>query len=318
MWLPWASSTATLSFASAISPSTTTPTTTPRSIRRPWAPAEWRLQINIGREPGTWMPPEWAASGARLFFPVDCRINSELLLHLDNNKSNQMPAELELDWMSGRRARQVTVLEDATYITSSGEQIVSLPEQGGGWSLALPRQKGQAGTLRLWLDVDACDDDTNTIAAQKNDVILFAADRLYLSAKCWRESDWTIGRRLMIPIQQAAARAQERVDAQLSHETGDRGLDGTNPLDTVRASIQMAVLVKERDRCLQALREADQILPSSIDKRKDGGGTSGLFGAWPGSTEGLVVAPGTVCVKRKKLFGDEFHVVGRWDASPIC
>lgn len=46
--------------------------------RRPRASARlalggttWRIVLNVGRERGTWMPDEWAASGARLSFPLD-------------------------------------------------------------------------------------------------------------------------------------------------------------------------------------------------------------------------------------------------------
>ena len=31
---------------------------------------ETQLTLNIGREPGTWMPKEWGASGARLSLPM--------------------------------------------------------------------------------------------------------------------------------------------------------------------------------------------------------------------------------------------------------
>ena len=37
----------------------------------------WRLQLNVGREHGSAMPPEWAASGARLSFSVDTEFGAE-------------------------------------------------------------------------------------------------------------------------------------------------------------------------------------------------------------------------------------------------
>lgn len=242
---------------------------------------------------------EWAASGARLGFAVDCRIKSE-----------RSSDESELEWTGGRSAQQVTVLEDPVYVTAAGEQVLYIPEKGGGWSMQLPRQKGQAGTLRLWLDLEESEDEAG-LAAKKNDVTLDASDRLYLSAKCWRENDYQIGKRKMIPIQKAAQDAQDRVNARLSHESGDQRLDGKDALETINASIEMAVLIKQRDEALQALREAELILPSSND------GKSALFGGWPGTTEGLVLATGTVSVKRKKFLRDEFHIVGTWRATPV-
>ena len=32
--------------------------------------SQWRIVFNLGREPGTWMPPSWGASGERLRFTV--------------------------------------------------------------------------------------------------------------------------------------------------------------------------------------------------------------------------------------------------------
>eukprot|EP00966_Prymnesium_polylepis_P014245 329141-Prymnesium_polylepis.1 len=37
--------------------------------------SSWRLRLNIGREPGSAMPAEWAASGARLSLTIDVRFD---------------------------------------------------------------------------------------------------------------------------------------------------------------------------------------------------------------------------------------------------
>ena len=274
------------------------------SRRSPWAAAEWRLDLSIGRQPGTFMPEDWGASGGRLLFSVDCLATSENVATAEKEESS---------FLGNRKAQQMTILEDPTYITNEGEQFISIPENGGAWSLQLPRQKGQAGTLRVWLDLE--DALPNGLAAQKNDVTLQANDRLYLTAKCWRESDFKIGRRKMKPIEDAVLRAQERLDSTLSHETGDRRLDGKNPLDVVSASVDMAVLVKDRDDCIQDLREAELIYPRQEDAVRR---TGVVFGHWPGSTEGLIISSnGAVAVKRKKLLREEFHIVGKWKASPV-
>ena len=36
-----------------------------------------RVTLNIGREPGTWMPDDWAASGARMALPLDVTFSDE-------------------------------------------------------------------------------------------------------------------------------------------------------------------------------------------------------------------------------------------------
>jgi len=40
---------------------------------------EIEIKLDIGREPGTWMPKEWAASGTRLSIPLKLRFSDELV-----------------------------------------------------------------------------------------------------------------------------------------------------------------------------------------------------------------------------------------------
>lgn len=261
----------------------------------PWAPAAWRLTLDIGREVGTTMPDDWALAGGRLQVAVDCWIFSD-----------KEPDQTD-DFTGSRSARRLRVMQNPTYINSQGEQHI--PVVGGAWNLQLPREKGQAGVMRLWLDLGQAS-GSNSLAAKRNDVTLAAHERLYLTANCWREMDYKAGRLRIKPIAQAAQAAQDRLDAQLSHETGDRRLDGTNPLDTLQASIDMSRLVRERDELVRAQREAEQIWPPA-------GASESRLGAWPGSNEALAIGPGTVAVKRKQLFGQEFCIVGTWKASPV-
>ena len=37
----------------------------------------WRLRLDVGRQPGSAMPAEWAASGARLSLTVDVRFDED-------------------------------------------------------------------------------------------------------------------------------------------------------------------------------------------------------------------------------------------------
>jgi len=263
------------------------------SSSSPWSPAEWRIQLDIGREPGTYMPEEWGASGARLGLPVEVLIESE-----------SIPTGNERDFVGGNKCYQLAVLEDATFVSKQGEETVRFGDTGG-WKIATRRtgKAGDAAVLRLWLDL--------VDSATRNDVRLDAGERLYCTANCWRESELEVGRKRIQPLVQAYEEAQERIDQRLPHETGDRRLDGTNLADTVLAYADMAVLVKQRDDRLQELRDAELKLPSPQVKLS-------TSGRWPGTTEELVVAPGKVVVQRRNPFGvEEFYIVGTWTASPL-
>jgi hypothetical protein len=277
----------------------------------PWSPAEWTVTLNIGREPGTYMPEDWAASGGRLVLPLEVLVESEYYQE-DNNKNE--------DYL-GTNALRLSVLEDPAFISSKGQETVKFEEEGA-WKISFRRsgKVGDASKLRFWLDVAAVpedDDDNDTdeqVAARRNDVTLPAGERLYFVANCWRQGEeLDKGRARFRPIQQAYEQAQQVLEQRLSHETGDRRLDGTNPMDTVKASLDMAAFVKNRDDRMRELRDAERVLPSPDINNNNAG-------AWPGTDERLVIASGQVGIKRKMkgllTAGEEFVILGTWTAKP--
>lgn len=241
------------------------------------------------------MPEEWGGSGARLSLPLEVLIESDL----------SKEGHAEHDFMGGSSASKLTVLEDPTHVTMEGTQQVLFGDYGA-WKLSMRRtgKAGDANKLRLWLDLDQKGN-----GATRNDVHLDAGERLYLITNCWRQDEVDAGLRRYRPMEAALEAAQARVDEQLSHETGDRRLDGTNLMDTAKASLDMAVLVKNRDDAMQQVKDAERTLPPAKQLSTPGG--------WPGSSERLLMAPGRIAVKRKKGPFEEFHVVGSWTATPL-
>ena len=240
------------------------------------------------------MPEEWAASGARLGLAVEVLVESETIA-----------TGKERNFVGGNKCFQLSVLKDPTLVTQSGESKVRLGDVGG-WKIAALRsgRLGDASVLRLWLDL--------VDSATRNDVRLDAGERLYCTANSWRApSELEVGRRRIQPLVEAYLEAQDRIDQRLPHETGDRRLDGINPVETVMAYADMAVLVRYRDDRLQQLREAELKLPSPQLELSPPG-------RWPGTTEDLVVAKGKVILQKRKAFGiEEFYVVGKWTATPL-
>lgn len=106
------------------------------------------------------MPDEWASSGARLLFSMDTLIESEYC------SKTQRDGELEF---MGPNALRLSVLEDPSFVSKDGEEVIGVAEEGG-WKLQMPKRKGAAGILRFWVDAEALVGDD--IAAQRNDVVL--------------------------------------------------------------------------------------------------------------------------------------------------
>jgi len=263
---------------------------TATSPNSPWSAGAWRLDLNFGREAGSEMPKEWGASGARLALGVRVMVGSEAIL------------KQSVDPTVGNGAMVIEPINDGkslTYINSKGEQAAEMT--GVGWKIDLPQGggKGLASTLKICLDLHN--------ALERNDITV-SSDRLFLFAPCWREEEYSRGNKAMTPIVAAAKEAQRVLEEQLEHESGDRRLDGSDPIETIAAYKDMAQLVADRDEKKRRRREAEKIFPKATDN---------AMGHWPGSTELLAVGPGNILIKRRRLFGEEFQVIGKWSAVPV-
>lgn len=165
------------------------------------------------------------------------------------------------------------------YITMEGSRQIEFSP--GGWTLQFPpggkANRGRASKLVFYVDL--------TTDLKRNDVTLPAETRLYFAASAWRELDYEIGLAKIRPLQVALEQAQKVLDESLSHETGDRRLDGKDPIETLKAYGDMTGLILDRDRKRMALRAAlDQDghgYPASDDLPE---------GPWPGTTEWLTLS----------------------------
>jgi hypothetical protein len=209
-----------------------------------------------------------------------------------------------------------------SYITMQGQRSMEL--SSGGWTLEFPpssssssgidnRNKGMATKLRFWMDL--------ITDVERNDVTIRGGTRLYFLANCWREDDLDVGVQRLRPIRYEAERARRAVEERLSHETGDRRLDGVDAIETIQAYGDMAKLVLEKDQRAARLQEALQLYPSSPGD--DDGGTDSLpEGPWPGSDQWLTLSderynPIFVVEDRGLLRGREYRMVGTWTADPV-
>ena len=118
------------------------------------------MTLNIGREPGTWMPQEWASSGARLSLP--------LKMYFDNAEVDLgFPGEEALEGRYARRLR----CDGGSFVGAQGE--VKVQPTGGAW---IAKATGQPGVSSLRFYVDFPEE------ARRNDVTL-PAGRVFFSVQ---------------------------------------------------------------------------------------------------------------------------------------
>jgi len=126
---------------------------------------ETQVTLNVGREPGTWMPKEWGASGARLSLPLRIRFSDEVV-------DIGFPGEEALD-PSGSRYAKKLYCEGGRFVGAQGETMVQA--SGGAWSTDASLIPG-ASKLNFFIDFPA--------SAQRNDVTL-PEGRVFFSCACW-------------------------------------------------------------------------------------------------------------------------------------
>ena len=130
---------------------------------------ECQLTMSVGREPGTWMEKEWAASGARLALPLSIRFSDEVV-------DMGFPGEESLNPGGGRYAKKV-YCDGGSFVGAQGEVVVRA--SGGAWATESSGIPG-ASTLNFFIDFPA--------EAARNDVTL-PEGRVFFSGACWDSKD---------------------------------------------------------------------------------------------------------------------------------
>mmetsp|Transcript_31078 Transcript_31078/g.51338 ORF Transcript_31078/g.51338 Transcript_31078/m.51338 type:complete len:306 (+) Transcript_31078:54-971(+) len=153
--------------------------TTPAASSSLLTNSQWQLRLNVGLEPGSWMPkrfPGWAESGARLALNVNVDFTGE-------------PSSTRETLVGPKDETFVlTVCGDSgpsTFVSEQGEQQVAFAKTGG-WCIQRPTNnirnaRGSLvkpeGLLRFWLDCDS--------GATKRDVVLRPKTRIYFTTGVW-------------------------------------------------------------------------------------------------------------------------------------
>ena len=104
---------------------------------------ECQLKLNIGRESGTWMPKDWAASGARLNFPLTIRFSDEVV-------DLGWEGEETLNPSGSRYAKKLVVTKSGSFVSAKGEVVVKAND--GAWATEPAPGVPGASTLNFFVD----------------------------------------------------------------------------------------------------------------------------------------------------------------------
>ena len=243
--------------------------------------ASWKLSLSIGREQGTWMPEEWAASGARLLLPITVEFDS-------------VPYPGEPEALVGRTCFRVRPLGDASFVGVGGK--VTVPVRGGAWAIQPPKPPQKPALLRFWLEFPE--------EAKRNDVTL-PPGRVFFTAPVWQEIELERGAEARKEARERYEEAETK-SAQLADEAVK-----ANPLAKIFGLRKQVLALDEKNAALRKLERVERYL---------GGSSDGGAGPFPGLAAGVSLTLGTtggLVVKRTPRIGvgTEYHILGKFQAQ---
>jgi hypothetical protein len=153
--------------AAAITSPFALPPPTAHGTEEPSAHFEYRLHVDIGREPGSWMEPRWGASGRRIEFTLDVRFTGDAAK--DGEDGDGTPRELHassslvrdgksLGWLGAKRGSKSSCfgLETAYARMRSGfDRMACL---GGLYRIERGSKQKSDATVRFCIRVDGTTD----------------------------------------------------------------------------------------------------------------------------------------------------------------
>jgi hypothetical protein len=236
------------------------------------------LLLSVGRIPGTAMPPEWAASGARLGLAVEVEFTDERCPYEMSKE-----ALLRGDALMGTNLMTVEPLNDPSFVSSNGREVVRVLPGAYGCQV----QGGESGQYSLRFFLDFPD------GARRNDVEL-PAEKLYFLSSCWLTDDEGLGR---------ARRRRDEIDVSLRGVERDLDELESNSLSSgffqkVSAFRRSVDLVERRSKLMAQSEELDQKYP--LDSKKVIKGPNGI----------VFAKEGVIAVKRSRGAREQYHWVG--------
>lgn len=247
----------------------------------------WRLMLNIGREPGTWMPKTWGVSGDRL------RMHMELEFAPDQLYER----EEFLNGVSGAKVLKIVHgLGDLAPSMQHGGRQVRLKETGG-WRVA--PNEGPMGTsvLRFYFDLE---EETRHAGSD----VYCPAGRIYCTCGYFP---------LLERHQQGHVSEKESLKKEMREiEVQYEALANENGLDTDLVSWKKF----QRSKKMMDLRMAATKLNTKLHEAHVREPDKALLRVSQDQSVGLT-REGGVCCKVHKGLAIEYHILGKFEIASM-
>lgn len=244
------------------------------------------LLVSIGRIPGTAMPPEWAASGAKLGFALEVEFT-------DEPADYEMTKErlLKSDALMGTKLQSVAPLNTPSFVSTSGKETIRV--EPGAYGCQIQGLESRQYAFRFFVDFPD--------GAKRNDVEL-PAERVYFLSSCWLLSSGENN-----SLERARRRKDgitstiQEVTEELRHV--EQRIQDANLLQKVGLFADSMKLAERRGKLSAQLEELEQTYP--LDPSKVVEGPNGI----------IFAKEGIVAVKRYRgamNTKEQYHWIGKF------
>ncbi|KAL7580935.1 hypothetical protein ACA910_005753 [Epithemia clementina (nom. ined.)] len=251
----------------------------------------WKIVFDLGREPGTWMPKTWGASGDRLRFSVV----------VDLTSAQFYGREEFFDGLAGARVLKVV---EATMGPSywdrqnHGQEQIKVGPIGG---YKVVRGAGPMGTdtMRFFIEIQE-----EIVKKSKASDVVCPAGRIYGNCGYFPVQSTLVKhhKNLKEALQEEYKKVAQRYEKLLKDEEEDTRFFSMDQLSRAKDLLQARSIMK---RLEQRIQEARQREPDRSQLRLSRRGDVGL------SKEG------GVCLKVQKGLALEYHILGRMEVASV-
>eukprot|EP00568_Trieres_chinensis_P018954 CAMPEP_0183318426 /NCGR_PEP_ID=MMETSP0160_2-20130417/60688_1 /TAXON_ID=2839 ORGANISM="Odontella Sinensis, Strain Grunow 1884" /NCGR_SAMPLE_ID=MMETSP0160_2 /ASSEMBLY_ACC=CAM_ASM_000250 /LENGTH=445 /DNA_ID=CAMNT_0025484683 /DNA_START=23 /DNA_END=1357 /DNA_ORIENTATION=+ len=248
---------------------------------RPLEGTYWKIMLNIGREPGTWMPKDWGVSGDRLLLQFQVQFRSDQLQEREDF----------LGGLGGSRVCHV-IANDAVFGPSMTQSARHVRFCDGGWRIA--QGEGPMGTdlLRFYVDLEE--------QVERGDVYC-PAGRVYCTCGYFDISHRGHSRK--VDIQRKLDDLADQYN-NLLDERNEEGLFSLKRVKIWQEMVQTQMDIEKANKMMNDFKVMEPDLSLlRLSRRRD---------------IGLTREGGVCCKVQKGPAGFyEYHILGRFEAASV-
>lgn len=210
------------------------------------------LAVEVGRIPGTAMPAEWAASGAKLGFILE--------VGFTDNAEQMTKDMLGGDVLMGNKLQTVIPLKQPSFISVSGSELIDV--EPGAYGCQMQNRESELHAFRWYLNFPN--------GAKRNDVEL-PAERIYFLCRCWLPSSTDEGMLALENARKEKKQVLSTIELTNARLNKIRSSPAAGNLlgDIVQNAFNFRHIVKlvERKKKLQSrLNDLEKLYPLDADK----------------------------------------------------